>query len=413
MDNEIRGLVSDICKEVVPRNIIARPVGGEDKTDTDYYMDQAMASQAFGAHLSLTEADLFLVAKSAILQTLTEADRKNIQIIKQNLLLGRASPSYSMRLSHYYQEITKFLRTNRIETGIIDMIFASKYIYFQNPVGEIAGPSLALGVADAFMTLREAGKLTLEILGILPPRMRKLLPQQNAASLRTIELLLRDSCYNEYQKALDSRLAGGDYCEFFPVSADRYGIAIFDVSGHEERASRYRDILVKVISKFPDRTNPAGVLNALNRFVLQYPFPEDMFVSMVIGIVDLAESKFIFANAGHHPPYLVRGNKLNRLEDAGGVALNMDTMDYQNGSAQLQPMDCLVLYTDGLTEAVNQKVGARQKELFGHNRLEEAITEKKIGSLKAKGAVASILAAVRDQGFQIEDDITIQVYRHV
>ncbi len=70
--------------------------------DTHYFMDQTLTSQAFGVQLSLAETDLFLIAKSAILQTFTEADRKNIQMIKQNLLLGKASPNFSKRLSHYY-----------------------------------------------------------------------------------------------------------------------------------------------------------------------------------------------------------------------------------------------------------------------------------------------------------------------
>ncbi len=209
----------------------------------------------------------------------------------------------------------------------------------------LAEPSLALGVADAFVTLREAGKLKLEILEILPPRLRKLLPGRASLALQGIDSLPRDSCYNEYQKAIDSAHSGGDYCDFFPVSPNRYGLIIIDVSGHEERAFRLRNLLVQVISKMAERSDPARTSSALNRFALQYPFPEDVFVSMVYGIIDPKESNFCYANAGHHPPPIRSG--------------------------------------------------------------------RSISTVWRRRAVESILAAVRDQGFQIEDDIAIQVYRHV
>jgi stage II sporulation SpoE-like protein len=417
VDGEIRGLVSAICQEVTPRQILATPAAGtkarEQKTDTDFFMDHAMTSQAFGAQLSLADTDLFLVVKSAILQTLTEADRNHIQAIKQSLLQGKASPNFEKRLSQYYSEIVKYLKTNKVDPTITDLIYRSKYVYFDEVVDHLPPPSIALGVADAFVTLREAGKLTLEILGSLPGRLKKLLPHESGSALHSIETLLRDSCYNEFRKALDSTLSGGDHCDFFSLSPFLYGLMIFDVSGHEKEASELKDILVKAIAKLPDRTDPARTLSALNRFVTQFPFPEETFVSMVYGLVDLREGRFTFANAGHHPPYLIRSNSLNRLESAGGIALNMGDPEYRNGSVPLQPMDCLVLYTDGLTEAVSRKAPGGPKELFGHRRLETAIAEKSIGGLKAKRAVESILAAVADQGFQIEDDITIQVYRHV
>ena len=98
----------------------------------------------------------------------------------------------------------------------------------------------------------------------------------------------------------------------------------------------------------------------------------------------------------------------------GGTALGLlDSIASPTAEFPLDPGDALVFYTDGLTEAVNEKASEGRKELFGHRRLEDAIASRQIGALKAKRAVESILAAVRDQGFQIEDDITVQVYRHV
>jgi serine phosphatase RsbU (regulator of sigma subunit) len=83
-------------------------------------------------------------------------------------------------------------------------------------------------------------------------------------------------------------------------------------------------------------------------------------------------------------------------------------------------MDCLIFYTDGLLEAVQETESkgaaasdAPGKEFFGKNRLEEALTRRQVHNKRAGEAVDLILAAAQDQGFTIEDDITIQVYRHV
>jgi hypothetical protein len=413
LDGQIQDLVQAIGREVNPHQILATPSSVEERTETDVCTDHAMTSQAFGAQLALGETDLFLVAKSAILQTLTEADRKNIQIIKHSLLVGGPRPNYEKRLSQYYEEIAKYLRGRKTDPRVVDLIFESKYIYFAEPIGILPGPSLTLGVTDAFATLREGGTFSIEILEVIPPRLRKLLPSQAASTLKSVEKLLREGCYNEYRKAIEVGCSGGDHCDFFPVSPRSYGLLIFDVSGHARQASDLRDLLVKVISRIPDRSDPARVLNTLNRFIYKYPFPAEVFVSMVYGVIDAAESRFVYANAGHHPPYLVRKHSLTRLEGAGGVPLNMGDEEYANGSVRIEAMDSLVLYTDGLTEAVNDASTAGRKELFGHRRLEAALKSKGIGDLRAQRAVASILAAVRDQGFEIQDDITIQVYRHV
>jgi len=411
LDGEIQSMVTAIAREVSPHQIIAASTA--DRSEADTFTDHAMASQAFGAQLALGDTDLFMMAKSAILQTLTEADRRNIQTIKQTILTGNHSPTFQRRLSQYYGEIARYLRGRKTDDAIIELIYQSKYIYFDERVEKLPGPSLALGITDGFVTLRDAGRLTLEILGVLPGRLQKLLPAGSSGILRSVEGLLRDSCYNEFRRSIAVGLSGGDHCDFFQVGPKSHGLIIFDVSGHSEQASGLRDLLVQAIEKLPDRNDPARVLNTLNRFALRYPFPEDIFVTMVYGVIDAGEGKFTYANAGHHPPYLVRKSALRRLEGIGGIALNMGDDEYQNGYLRLELQDSLVLYTDGLTEASHAKEAGGKKELFGTRRLEDAIAEKKIGALKAKRAVESILAAVRDQGFQIEDDISIQVYRHV
>jgi hypothetical protein len=128
--------------------------------------------------------------------------------------------------------------------------------------GSLDDRALALGISDAFLTLKNAGKMTIEI---LPARLREILPCRKQDAVASAEQLLREACYNEFRQSIDTSLSGGDHCDFFPLGHDRRGLIIFDVSGHEARASRIRDELVEMFDEIQDRTKPARVMETLNR----------------------------------------------------------------------------------------------------------------------------------------------------
>jgi serine phosphatase RsbU (regulator of sigma subunit) len=108
------------------------------------------------------------------------------------------------------------------------------------------------------------------------------------------------------------------------------------------------------------------------------------------------------------PPYLIQNNKITAIQD-NDLLLNISPYEYTNYRIKLATNDSLVFYTDGLTEAKNKD----SDELFGTGRLEQTLSKKNISTMKAKHSVKTILKVIRDEGFTIEDDITVQVYRHM
>jgi hypothetical protein len=332
-------------------------------------------------------------------------------------LLRAPSPSLEHKLCHYYGDLERFLEERKVEPEVIRRVWESRFIYLSRPSRVADAPTVALAMADAFLVLKHAGLSIIEILDLLPERLRRLLPAEARPLAERCEELLRNCCYNEFRQACSPDLEGGDHCDFFPLGRGRRGLVIFDVAGHSERASAIRSLLVHAFGRLHDRSEPARVLTLLNRFCLKYPLPMDLFVSMIYGVLDARGGTLTYANAGHHPPFLVREDRVLELEDTGGMALNLFDNEYRSATVRLLPMDCLVFYTDGLIEAVQSRPaggaeGLLGKELFGKERLTHAIRERRVSTKRASEAVELILAAARDEGFVIEDDITVQVYRH-
>lgn len=416
-DEEIRETLVQVCQDVDPKHLLLGQSLSEGASQAEQTRDGALVSQAFGNHLKFEEADLFGLAKSAVMHSVSRTGYTQINKIKEHLLLNGPSASLEKKVSQYYRDVVYFLAMKNGDEESAELIKDSKYIYMNSSPGYLDDRALALGISDAFLVLKYAGKMTIEI---LPERLREILPLRKRDAVASADQLLREACYNEFRQSIDTSLSGGDHCDFFPLGRDRRGIIIFDVSGHEERASRIRDELVEVFDNIQDRTNPARVMEKLNQYALEYPFPQDLFVSAVYGVLDGLAHTFEYANAGDHPPDLARGDQLLELKDTNGMALNIFDVPYTTEKIDLRPMDCLIFYTDGLLEAVQDTVedpeasaDAPNKEFFGKDRLEEALTRRQVHKRRASEAVDLILAAAQDQGFTIEDDITIQVYRHV
>ena len=173
--------------------------------------------------------------------------------------------------------------------------------------------------------------------------------------------------------------------------------------------------MVDAFEKIEDRADLDRVVSTLNRFCLVYPFPQDLFVSLIYAVIDPVEGIMTYVNGGHHPPLLVRDDEVIELPDTGGMALNIFDMPYETKETELDSQDCLIFFTDGIIEAAQARENgaAFGKELFGKDRLEQAILKRKVHQTKTSLAVDQILSAAHDEGFEIEDDITIQVYRHV
>src|SRR3984893_14138238 len=156
-----------------------------------------------------------------------------------------------------------------------------------------------------------------------------------------------------------ARQVSGDYFDYIKVDEQRLGVAIADVSGKGVPASLIMAICRSVLrSQSANNPSPADVLRKVNRQL--YPdIKEDMFISMAYIILDHARNGVTLARAGHDAPLLYkRASQTVTPLKPPGMVVGIDSgnvFDRITGDfpVPLERDDCLVLYTDGVTEALD------------------------------------------------------------
>jgi sigma-B regulation protein RsbU (phosphoserine phosphatase) len=217
-------------------------------------------------------------------------------------------------------------------------------------------------------------------------------------------------------KSLMAKEVGGDFFDVIPfevvkIKPGRMGVLIADVSGKGIPAALFMAlsrIIVRVNATwFYDE--PARAIHDANNLIAA-DSKAGMFVTLFYGILDHTSHTFTYVNAGHNPPIVYHGSDGTFSELAAtGIAMGVITdAEYLSNEQPLSPGDVVVLYTDGITEAMNVR-----EEMFGEERLYAVIRGTK--DLSAGKILATILDAVREftGDYPQSDDITLMVVRVV
>lgn len=199
-----------------------------------------------------------------------------------------------------------------------------------------------------------------------------------------------------------AREVGGDFYDIRLLDEQQIFFIIGDVSGKGVPAALYMAITVSLArAVLQEGISPAEALARINN-ELSRDNDACMFVTILCGILDSTSGELRYANAGHNPPVLLRtGRKPALLELSPGLAAGcLVNYDYVEGRLDLAAGDVLLLYTDGVTEALNAD-GA----FFGEERLLEAVA----GGGPAAGLADTLLDCVAAfvDGAPQADDITI------
>ncbi len=204
----------------------------------------------------------------------------------------------------------------------------------------------------------------------------------------------------------------GDYFDYIKVDDERLGVAIADVSGKGVPASLIMAICRSVLrSTAPQQISPSDVLQKVNRQL--YPdIKEDMFISMAYVILDHARNAITLARAGHDAPLLYKSStKTVTPVKPPGMAVGIDSGDVfdritRDFCVELERDDCLILYTDGITEALDA-----QGDEFGMERMMQSVQAS--ADQGAPAIVNRLTNDVRDFiGLQPQhDDITLIAIR--
>jgi sigma-B regulation protein RsbU (phosphoserine phosphatase) len=216
--------------------------------------------------------------------------------------------------------------------------------------------------------------------------------------------------FEVYAQMEPARAVGGDFYDYFPIDGNRFGFVIGDVSGKGVPSALFgasTRTLLRATAK--QGAPPSECLEYVNT-VLAQQGDGMMFVTLVYCILDAGSGDLCYSNAGHTIPYLVSTNGELRLQQGGGglIAGLYESAKYHCASLRMQPGDCFVMYTDGVTEAFNER-----DTMFGDRRLEETL--EAAGRTPVDTLVKSVMGAVRRFAGQAQqsDDITVMALRYL
>jgi phosphoserine phosphatase RsbU/P len=205
-----------------------------------------------------------------------------------------------------------------------------------------------------------------------------------------------------------SKEVGGDLYDFLALPEGKIGVVIADVSGKGVPASLYMTLTKGLLDSVAEyKTDPGEILREVNRHLYDV-CRRKTFVTLFLGVIDPPTKTLSFARAGHNPTILHKERKTSMLKSPGmGMGLNQGKIFNQSlkvETIQLEPGDKLFFYSDGITEAMNEK-----RDEYGEDRL-MAMAEKTNG-MNAEQSRDAVMADVAEFLGKIhpQDDQTLVV----
>ncbi len=204
-----------------------------------------------------------------------------------------------------------------------------------------------------------------------------------------------------------ARMVGGDYYDIVKLDSNRILFAIADVSGKGVPAALLMANIQAFLKSICKMNLPlAEATNLLNDLVAENT-TMGSFITFFWGILDNEKHELTYVNAGHNPPLLVRDSQITKLKKGGMIlGVMQTTIQYISETVTLESGDALVLFTDGITEAMNTKW-----EEFSDERLEELVR------LKYQEDSQNLLSHIKTdvenftKGAEQSDDITSLVIK--
>ena len=204
-----------------------------------------------------------------------------------------------------------------------------------------------------------------------------------------------------------SRQVGGDYYDIIELDYNTFCIAVGDVSGKGVPAA----LLMANLQAFLKTTVKQGMkldeATALINDLISENTSDGKFITFFWAVIENDAKKITYVNAGHNHPLLIRNGKISKL-DKGGMILGVmkTSIPYISETIQLQKNDVIVLFTDGVSEAMNKK-----GEEFSDEKLESLALS--LSDLSSSQIISSINAEVQafTSGTSQSDDITLLVLK--
>ncbi|MEO8216851.1 MAG: PP2C family protein-serine/threonine phosphatase [Acidobacteriota bacterium] len=208
-----------------------------------------------------------------------------------------------------------------------------------------------------------------------------------------------------YGKSIPAEIVSGDFYDYIPVSDSILGLAIADGTGHGLPAALVvRDIYMGLRMGVDRDFKIVRTMQKLNSIIHRSRMTTK-FVSLFYGELELGGT-LIYTNAGHNPPFLLKGNRFELLQAGGMVLGPTPDATYRRGYVQVEKGDVLCLYTDGIVEAHDA-----QETEFGLERLQKLVKTNREAS--ASELTNIIMKRIAQWGREGEDDRTLVIVKGV
>ena len=293
--------------------------------------------------------------------------------------------------------------TTMLKRDVIGVLYVDSHVIG----GTLTQTSLRLLESLAF----EATK-SLENVRLMHEEQEKKQIEQELGMARQVQVALSPTSFKQpdhFEVAahnIPSRYVGGDFYELIPLRDNRYAFALGDVSGKGVAAALLAAMAQGALqAQFVSNLPLTEVITSLNKALVQRS-ASNRFLTLFCAVLD-ADGHFTYINAGHNPPILARTTGETEMLTTKSVLLGaFDFVEYKSKQTRLNPGDVAVIYTDGVTEAVNAA-----NEMFGDDRLERLVKESV--SLSAEEIKQRILDDVIafTRGLPQGDDITLIVLK--
>jgi len=206
--------------------------------------------------------------------------------------------------------------------------------------------------------------------------------------------------------SIPCRSIGGDFFDYFNLTDGQFAFTLGDVAGKGPPAALLTAMIQGAFAAQVTSTDsPAALMAHINRTLIRRAV-QSRFVTVMYGVL-APDGRLTYSNAGHNPPILIGRNGVRRLETGGLILGLFPHATYEEETLTLDDGDTLVVFSDGVTEAVNAA-----GEEFGEPRLLQCVEEHHNSAPEALRD--SILAAVRTFAASAaqNDDVTALVLRY-
>jgi sigma-B regulation protein RsbU (phosphoserine phosphatase) len=390
------------------------------------------AGRELCGHLSLDE--LFQVIMNLSVETVG-ASRGVLITIEAGEFRVRASKGAGFRISSHVRDVVvREKRSLLVDDALSDDALAGRTSIVQQQVrGILAVPLqtekdvIGLIYLDSPVLIHEFTKDDLNVLTVLANiaairiEQARLAEIEQAEKLRARELehaaLIQRSIlpgetppfphrkdFGLHAAMVPAKEVGGDLFDFFLLDDEHLGFAIGDVSGKGVPAALFMAVTRTLLrANAQNQKGPGECFTYMNRNLFEGN-ETGMFVTVFYAVLNTTTGELEYASAGHNPPYIFSADGTVRplLQKSGPMLGLFEGQEYRTISTRLNAGESILLYTDGVTEAIN-----KDNEFFGEQRLERYLAEH--ASAEARPLVLGLHDAVQDfaKGMPQADDITV------